>query len=663
MSLAAPWFLLAVAAIALPLWLHRREEREVARREVASLAFFEARELRILPRRRWRQLLLLALRCALIATAALAFAEPLFPRQGAAAAERGSALHVLVIDRSLSMSHAERWSRALERAREALGEVAAGERAQLFVADPALRARGEPSADLALLRAELEALEPGASRLEYDAVIRELRGALERAAGESRLVVHLVSDFQRSALPARFVDLIPAPGVELRLHDVAAPDDANVCVEDLVAEPAPDGSLRVQAAVRAHGAPAQERALRLLLDDREVARASQRVPADGRAVFSFEVPASRAARRARVVLEARDALASDDERRLVLPANDVRPVLFVGGARNRAAFHLSAALSGSAARLELGTPADVETRALDAYVALVIADAELSAGAWERVRSFVASGGSALLALGPRLGGGRGTLALTGHALASRAADELALAPLWDPLRDDVEHPALGHAAAWRDVRVFQHARLVPLAGDQVLLRASAESPLLLEHALGSGRVLILASTLDPSWNDLALRPAFAPFARAALRYLSARHDLVSQALVDARISARAAAVQVFAPDGSALFSLAETQGGRDVALEQPGFYEIRAAGAPRAVAVNTDPRESDLRGLSPDELARWSASASPADEVGAGDAAPAVAAPTRVSHTSLLLALLLAVLAAELALGNWQLRPGQAKL
>jgi hypothetical protein len=139
----------------------------------------------------------------------------------------------------------------------------------------------------------------------------------------------------------------------------------------------------------------------------------------------------------------------------------------------------------------------------------------------------------------------------------------------------------------------------------------------------------------------------------------------VSQALVDARLAVRGAAVQVFAPGGEALLSLAETQGGRDVALEQPGFYEIRSEGAPRPVAVNPDPRESDLRGLAPDELARWSASAAlPREAPREPTAGEAVAPPLApVSHTGMLLALLLALLAVELGVANWQLRPGRAKL
>ena len=88
--------------------------------------------------------------------------------------------------------------------------------------------------------------------------------------------------------------------------------------------------------------------------------------------------------------------------------------------------------------------------------------------------------------------------------------------------------------------------------------------------------------------------------------------------------------------------------------------------GAPRPVAVNPDPRESDLRGLAAEELARWSASAAPrpvaAPEPAAGEGAPAPA-PTSVSHTGLFLALLLGLLCVELGVANWQLRPGRAKL
>ena len=52
-------------------------------------------------------------------------------------------------------------------------------------------------------------------------------------------------------------------------------------------------------------------------------------------------------------------------------------------------------------------------------------------------------------------------------------------------------------------------------------LRLGNGDPLLLEHALGAGRVLLFASTIDNVWNDLPISPLFVPFAVETARYLT----------------------------------------------------------------------------------------------------------------------------------------------
>ena len=45
-----------------------------------------------------------------------------------------------------------------------------------------------------------------------------------------------------------------------------------------------------------------------------------------------------------------------------------------------------------------------------------------------------------------------------------------------------------------------------------MLARFDGGAPALLERRVGSGRVLLWASTLDLSWSDLPLKPVFLPF-------------------------------------------------------------------------------------------------------------------------------------------------------
>ena len=113
-----PWFLLGLAGIALPIWLHRFARQTDQKRPFASLMFLEASTIRRSRRHELRYWLLLAARVLLLMLLALAFAGPLWKSlmpPGAA----GATLHVIVVDTSLSMQQAGTWERARERARRA----------------------------------------------------------------------------------------------------------------------------------------------------------------------------------------------------------------------------------------------------------------------------------------------------------------------------------------------------------------------------------------------------------------------------------------------------------------------------------------------------------------------------------------------------------------
>ena len=61
--------------------------------------------------------------------------------------------------------------------------------------------------------------------------------------------------------------------------------------------------------------------------------------------------------------------------------------------------------------------------------------------------------------------------------------------------------------------------------GAQVLARFDDGAPALLERRVGTGRVLMWTSSLDPYWNDLALKPVFLPFVHRMVRYLGAYRE------------------------------------------------------------------------------------------------------------------------------------------
>ncbi len=77
MSLLAPLFLIGLAAIALPVWLHRLQTQSPEREPFGSAMFLEPSERRVHLKKQFRFLVLLALRILLLALLAFAFAKPI----------------------------------------------------------------------------------------------------------------------------------------------------------------------------------------------------------------------------------------------------------------------------------------------------------------------------------------------------------------------------------------------------------------------------------------------------------------------------------------------------------------------------------------------------------------------------------------------------------
>src|ERR1700733_9567185 len=130
MGLFAPWFLAALAGVALPLYLHLLKRHKQPPKPVPSLMLYESRTIASTHHRRLDHLLLLALRLALLVLLILAFANPFVNRDAAALAS--NRLVLLVVDNSFSMRAGTRLTDAKNAAMSVLaakgaarGQVAA----------------------------------------------------------------------------------------------------------------------------------------------------------------------------------------------------------------------------------------------------------------------------------------------------------------------------------------------------------------------------------------------------------------------------------------------------------------------------------------------------------------------------------------------------------
>jgi len=144
MGFASPWFLLGMAALAVPLYLHLLR-RTTTPRPFSSLLFFEPQTQSSQRYRRLRYWLLLALRLALLALIVLAFANPFVSRH--VARIDAARLVLLVIDHSFSMHAGTRLEDAKREALSVLSNVRSEDRVQVIAFSSQLQVLTSPSRD------------------------------------------------------------------------------------------------------------------------------------------------------------------------------------------------------------------------------------------------------------------------------------------------------------------------------------------------------------------------------------------------------------------------------------------------------------------------------------------------------------------------------------
>jgi hypothetical protein len=606
----APWFLLGLAGLALPIWLHRFARHTEQKQPFASSMFLEPAEIRRSRRHELRYWLLLLLRLALLALIVLAFAGPMW-RATAAYHGGGNTLHVIVMDTSLSMQREDIWQRAQRRALDLIDQTVRGaNRGMLVAADHRLTVMVQPvfSGDAGRLRAAVQQLEPGFSRLDYGALVA---GSVAWPPGPGEtLEVHLISDMQQSASPLRFADLSPPPGVRLVLEDVGGGEAA---VNARVAAAEEDARTAGTIEVRLEGDPPAIDGRTLVIEVNGEVRDRRKLTAAGanpvEHVVLGELPVGEHRLTAR--LEPADALPADDARYWLLRRVEPKVLVIAANVQDDDARYFSAGLQALARprfAVETAQPGALTTRQLGEFAAVVVSDAGLlNDAAAKALTDYVRAGGAVLMTLGPRAAQLR-QIPVSGARLAGGAARAASGRPA-RVAELEQSHAILREPGAWLRIRFFRHVAVEPPANAHVLMAFENGTPLMLEQELGEGRMLLFASPLDRQWNDLAIHPLFVRFVAEATAWLAGTRFDAAAATVGLTLDAtslRRGGGQVFDPRGQRTTMLTGDEQSLRFVPQLPGFYEVRGGGRSDFIAVNPDPRESRLAPLDEDARARW---------------------------------------------------------
>ena len=614
MGFLAPWFLAGLAALSAPVWLHLLRQHKSEPKKFSSLMFFERRTQSSIIHRRLRYYLLLAVRLALLALLALAFAEPFVHRPPSAFGDTRK-LVVIAVDRSFSMREGKRMAGARETAVGLLSRIRSGDQGQVLALGPGVEVLSQPSSEVETMSAAIRRLEAGGARTSFP----DLSRALNSIAQSSRFPVeaHFVSDMQKSGLGASFVELRLNSNVRLELHDVNG-EQRNFAVETVrVGRRLYDPKkFRLEATISGFGASAASKKVSLLVNGRVAISKTVEVPAGGRARAEFiSIDAPYGWNRGEVLIEPADSLDADDRFRFAFERADPRRVLFLYEARNpRALVYFRSAIESTvdaAFSVDALTADQAGSLALEKYSVVVLSDlASLPPGFEEKLAAYVRDGRSVLIALGPSAATRTRVPVFDEKIVESRYASRTGERFLSAVLAD-ATHPAVRRAGQWEGVRFYQVIRVEP-GKSAVINRLSDQTPLLLEKKMGEGRVMVFASTLDNVANDFPLHASFVPFIEQAVNHLAMLEESPPSVAVDSYLDlrkdqTRAGAAEVIGPDGKRVLSLAEAAKAQSVRLEHEGYYELRrTSGRQELIAVNADRRESDLEPASKETLSLW---------------------------------------------------------
>ena len=670
MSLLAPLFLLGLAGLAVPVFIHliQREKKRVVR--FPSLMFLERIPYQSVRRRRIHNWTLLLLRLAALLLVVLAFARPYFVRPQRTVAGSGAREVVILLDRSYSMAYGDRWERARRAAKEAVAGLTLSDRVSLVLVDANAEVAVRSSEDKGRVLAAIDAARVSAGATRFAPGLK-VAGTILGESSLPRLDATLISDFQRGGwLGSEAVELPPtATLTPISVDGPATAPNAGVSAVTIDRSTF-EGQERITVSASVTNfasTPLAETGLTLEIGGRAVQRAVvAAAPGEGGSVTFQPVTVTGPNMRGTVRLAA-DALEQDNVRHFVIsPVSDL-PVIVIDrapGVAESSLYLTRAAAIGErpSFAVSVRAPDTLPDADLRKAAVVVVNDVPVGSGLANRLKAFVERGGGLFVIAGPRAqwAGASDVLpAVIGGPVDRTRGDAARLGAIeyGHPMFEVFRAARSGDFAA---AQFFGFRSLTAAADARVLARFDAGAPALAERAVGKGRVMVWASSVDLEWNDLAIKPVFLPFVHGALRHLAAYaaappYLTVGQVLDPGLLAGDISEPVALTPSGARI--PLSGPAGQVLPVTEQGFYEVRGARAPGAatvIAANVDVTESDLTGIDPRALV---AAATPAAGAGRPEQAGLPLPPEAQERGQrlwwLLLAAGLLLFGAETILGN----------
>jgi hypothetical protein len=577
MSFLNPWLLVGIAGVASPIIIHLLAKKQIKRVVWAAMRFLKVTVDRNKRKMNIEDILLLILRCLILALLAFALARPSL-REGGFGGFGGDEAAILLVDNSGSMSATDGAVSRFEKAQKAAGQILdglpAGSRVAVWlVSDTVRESVSEPARDLALARKSIREAKRTDQGTEWQSALRRAVEMLKKQPGVHKHI-YAVTDGQAAGWKGvgEIRTQLEAVKREMRATLVLTTEgeQGNLGITDVrlaTALPTVNQPLRFEVSVANFGpAEAGGVAVSLAIDDEPPAEeqmldtiAVGGAPKSLSLFATFREPGFH-------TVTARlhsDRCPFDDQRSFALRVIDEVNVLLVDGdpgaePRDSEVFYLRNALTPVPLELRdrffiktrTVTGAEFEKTALRDFNAVVLANVvDLSPLAADALQAYVRGGGGLLVFPGSRIS----VPFYNGLLLGERSLLPAAFGPVRGENLDETraerpdkffrlqakdyahrivelwKDPASGSLASAQFYRAFtlQPAKQSDVPGDAglpaVVLSFADGEPALMERPFGLGRVVQFSSTADGAWSDLPVRPIFLPLMHRTLGFLLAR--------------------------------------------------------------------------------------------------------------------------------------------
>jgi len=621
MAFLSPFLLLGLGAIAVPVLVHliQRERKRVI--EFPSLMFVQKIPYQSVRRRRVRHWALLLMRAAALALIVAAFARPFFPASAAAAmaATGGSREVVILLDQSASMGYGDRWQRAKAEASRVIDSIGGTDKATLVLFSRNAEENLRATSDRGRLQASLGAASLTASGTRFGPSLKLAESILTRSNLPRKEAI-LISDFQKTGWSGS-EDVHFPEGMTLTPVSVATETVANLAVPSVQFARSSFSSqerITITAGVANKGSDAVTNLpVTLEIDGRVIETLPVTVGANASASVAFSPFTLSEPSVHGVVKAGSDAMPADNSFDFVVTPSQSVSILVVDSGSTDSSFYLTKALAiGNTPtfHVEVVPAGRVTPQMLEKRAAVILNDTALPAAlAGGALKRYIEGGGGLLVAVGERTTWPQndadllpGQLGAVVDRMDGRGAT-IGFRDYSHPVFEVFKAPRSGDFSA---ARVMRYRAVQPVPEARVLARYDDGGIAAAERRVGAGRVIVLTTSLDDSWNDLELKPVYLPLVHQLVRYVSQYEQnsawaTVGQVVDLATLLKSKTDRVVITPSGAR-----RTIGTNEpsiLELTEHGAYQVRAAATPSAradqIAVNIDPAESDLTPIDTGEL------------------------------------------------------------